>query len=532
MTLFPFEKWVELADSADELEAVQIAQQDLDSLHALHFPVAFPEVFLRDRPGFDVILGNPPWQEATIEEHAFWARHFPGLRSLSQRQQEAEKVRLREERPDLVLLYEDELAETERIRKVLVGGAFLGMGTGDPDLYKAFCWRFWHLTAADGGRIGVVLPRSALAAKGSENFRQTIFDEAARVDVAMLVNNRQWVFPEVHPQYSIGLVCVKHGAPKKESIYLQGPYAEEAKFFEGVVKEPAAFYSTDVLDWNDSASLPLLPTEESVDVFAQLRKAPRLDWNVTDQWRARPDAELHATSEKPLMDLESEECPDGFWPVYKGESFDLWTPDTDIYYAWADPGPVQQRIQSKRLRARNNTRSAHSEFPPHHLRDPKTLPCFAPRVAFRDITNRTNQRTVIACLVPPEVFITNKGPYFLWPRGDEKDQAFLLGTLSSIPLDWYARRFVEINLNFFILNPFPIPRPDRDSVLWQRVVQLAGRLACPDERFSTWADAVGVELGSLMDDEKKDMIHELDAVVAYLYGLSEPQLVHIAEGCA
>jgi len=46
-----------------------------------------------------------------------------------------------------------------------------GMGTGDPDLYKAFCWRFWHLVADDGGRIGVVLPRSALAAKGSRTTR-------------------------------------------------------------------------------------------------------------------------------------------------------------------------------------------------------------------------------------------------------------------------------------------------------------------------------------------------------------------------
>ena len=529
VVLFPFENWENLGDDADELEAVQIARQDLDSLHALHFPIAFPEVFLRNQPGFDVILGNPPWEKPKIEEHVFWARHFPGLRALTQRQFEAEKVQLREERPDLVSLYEDELAETERIRKVLVGGTFPGMGTGDPDLYKAFCWRFWHLTAADGGRIGVVLPRSALAAKGSEKFRQAIFDEAARVDVTMLVNNRQWVFPEVHPQYSIGLVCVKHGEPEKESIYLRGPYATEAKFFKGVVKEPAAFYSAKVLDWNDSASLPLLPTEESVDVFAQLRKAPRLDLNVAGRWRTRPDTELHATGDKHLMDLDSEECPDGFWPVYKGESFDLWTPDTGTYYAWAEPGPAQQRIQSKRLRARNNTRSAHSEFPPYHLRDPKTLPCFAPRIAFRDVTNRTNQRTVIACLVPPEVFIVHLSPYLLWPRGDEKDQTFMLGILSSIPLDWYARRFVETHVSYYVFNPFPIPRPDRDSVLWQRVVQLAGRLACPDERFSAWADEVGVEWGALADDEKDDMIYELDAVVAHLYGLSKSQLVHIYE---
>lgn len=73
--------------------ATSTARQELDGLHHLHFPITFPEVFLRERPGFDVILGNPPWQEATIEEHAFWARHFPGLRSMAQSDQETEKQR-------------------------------------------------------------------------------------------------------------------------------------------------------------------------------------------------------------------------------------------------------------------------------------------------------------------------------------------------------------------------------------------------------------------------------------------------------
>ncbi len=50
-----------------------------------------------------------------------------------------------------------------------------------------------------------------------------------------------------------------------------------------------------------------------------------------------------------------------------------------------------------------------------------------------------------------------------------------------------------------------------------------------DGRFTAWAEAVGVECGPLAADEKEDMIHELDAVVAHLYGLSEAQLVHIFE---
>ena len=196
---FPFEQWETLGAAARLHPAVAAARRALRGLDALHFPIAFPEVFLRDRPGFDVILGNPPWQEATIEEHAFWARHFPGLRGLPQREQEAEKARLRGERLDLVAAWEAERGEVERVRKALVGGAYPGMGTGDPDLYKAFCWRFWRLTAAEGGRIGVVLPRSALAAKGSTEFRREMFGRAASVDIVTLKNRQGWVFDDVTP---------------------------------------------------------------------------------------------------------------------------------------------------------------------------------------------------------------------------------------------------------------------------------------------------------------------------------------------
>ena len=221
------------------------------------------------------------------------------------------------------------------------------------------------------------------------------------------------------------------------------------------------------------------------------------------------------------MDLENEDCPDGFWPVYKGGSFNLWTPDAGEPYAWADPEPVLKSLQSKR-RGR-----AHSEFSAEYVQNPETLSCHQARIAFRDIARSTDQRTIISCLVPPNVFITNKGPYFLWPHGDKKDEAYLLGVLSSIPLDWYAQCFVELGVNFFIINSFPIPRPSRESVLWLRVVQLSGRLACPDERFAEWAEKVGVDYGPLTEDEHDDYIHELDAVVAHLYGLSELHLTHI-----
>lgn len=518
-----------LADDPDLATVVQKARNRLYPLSPLHFPIAFPEVFLRERPGFDVILGNPPWQEATVEKHAFWARHFPGLRSGVQRQQEAEIKRLRRERPDLVLQYEAEVKEARLLRKALGGGLYPGMGIGDPDLYKAFCWRFWRLVTAKAGRIGVVLPRSALAAKGSKNFRQELLSHATRVSVDMLTNRAGWVFHTVTAQYTIGLVCLERGEPENKSVRIRGPFMNLENFAAGVERSPTMFSSGEIRAWNDSLSLPLLPNESSIEVFAQLRAAPRLDLQETGTWRARPDRELDATNQKKLMDLKSEECPEGFWPVYKGKSFNLWTPDTGTYYAWADPQPITEWLQNKRYRARNNRRSAHSEFQESFLQDMRTLPCHAPRVAFRDVARSTDARTIIACLVPPEVFIGNQAPYFLWPRGDEKDQAYLVGILSSIPLDWYARRFVELHVNFYVINPFPIPRPSRNSALWRRVVELAGRLACPDNRFADWAKSVGVRHGPLAADEKQDLIHELDAVVSHLYGLTESQVIHVFE---
>ena len=101
--------------------------------------------------------------------------------------------------------------------------------------------------------------------------------------------------------------------------------------------------------------------------------------------------------------------------------------------------------------------------------------------------------------------------------------------MCSIPLDWYARRFVEINLNFYLFNPLPIPRPSRESPLWKRAVEIAGRLAAQDRRFKEWAAAVGVPCGPCAADEKEDLIHELDAVVARLYGLTESHLTQIFE---
>jgi hypothetical protein len=96
--------------------------------------------------------------------------------------------------------------------------------------------------------------------------------------------------------------------------------------------------------------------------------------------------------------------------------------------------------------------------------------------------------------------------------------------MSSIPFDWFARRRVEVNLNFFILNSLPVPRPEREDARWRRVVELAGRLGAIDERYADFASAIGVAVGSVAPSEKAALLAELDAVVAHLYGLERGEL--------
>ncbi len=213
------------------------------------------------------------------------------------------------------------------------------------------------------------------------------------------------------------------------------------------------------------------------------------------------------------------------WPVYGGRSFNIWNPDTGDYYAWAEPRKLTRVLQERRLRAQKNRRSAFSEFPRKWAEDAGTLPCLGPRIAFRDVSRPTDTRTVIAALVPGDRVITNQAPYVLWPRGSEADHAYLLGILSSMILDWFARSVVELHLNLHIFNGLPIPRPATDDPHRLRTIEIAGRLAAVDDRFAEWASAVGVPVASVQTEaEKEDLIAELDAVVALLYGLDESDL--------
>ena len=510
-----------IATAAESADAAGIAR----NLHALHFPLQFPEVFLRERAGFDCILGNPPWEKLHVEAHGFWALRFPGLRALNVTEMNAEIVSLEERRPDLKGELSEEIRISEEARDVMLHGPYPDLGASHPDLYKAFAWRVWHL-ARDRGAIGVVLPRAALSSSGSATWRKAILEGGNFEDVTMVLNTRGWVFDEAEHRMTIGLLCIRKGLGFRGRLCLWGPYSSLDAFVQGRQGPPLECSLDEFLGWSNNAAFPLLPTQRAGEIFRKMMSHPR--FAQAPEWRARPvQGDLNATKGKSEMVLAPVDHSD-LWPVYKGASFDIWEPDTGNYYAWAEKEHITSHLQAKRERAGRSKRSAFSEMGKEWFLDPKTLPCLYPRIAFRDVARATDSRTMIPALVPSHCILNHTSPYLLWPEGGApRNVAFLLGMLSSVPLDWCTRRIVENHVTFDILNGLPIP--EMVEPIGATIVSVVGALVAEDERFADWITALGEETCSIQPGDRQELVPQLDAAVSILYGLTRDDLQHIFE---
>lgn len=508
-------------DLLDSLQEGDLAPDlRLEPLKAGHFPVLFPEVFNRPDPGFDVLVGNPPWEQLQVKGLNWWVVRFPGLKGLTNVERERQLERIVVSRPDLVRALDDEIARVDATRLVVESGPYPGLRAGHLDLYQVFAWRNWQLVK-DGGAIGVVLPRSAFAAAGTTAWRQAVLDGGSFGELLFLTNTAGWVFDQIDVRYTVSLAVVEKST--NSPVAFAGPFHSLEEFVEGRSR-PIVVSKDEFVTWSDTFSFPRLTRQQSGEILRTMKSHPSLA--STDGWEFRPvQGDLNATSDRSLFDTDLERG-DLDLDILTGASFEIWDPYFGEPYGRADGDAMAAHLLAK---AKLSARRASSAFSGLRIDGIEDHPISQARIAFRDVTNPTNQRTAIFCLLPPWVALVNKAPYLLRRQGDESDEAYLLGMVCSIPFDWYARRWVELNMNFFILNPMPVPRPDRSNPYRKQVVELAGRLAAVDEGYQVWADAVGVPVGGLIGEARDEAIAELDALAAHLYGLSWEDVQHVFE---
>lgn len=499
-----------------ELTYTEGFDQLIDELQPAHMPYLFPEVFLKETPGFDVLVGNPPWEKLVIEKTRFWSSKVPGLRAIPVQLRDPKIAELEKLRPQLHKEYLSRQASQEKVRAVLQSK--FPLGVGDADLYKAFGWAALGLLSEKGGRLGFVLPKTAFSAAGMQDWRRELQMRGSLIELVYLVNTGRWVF-DIEARYSIALAVYQKGAV--ESLKVSGPIHSRRDFDDKGQMAGVEIDRDLLLEFTDSASIPAVLDQKTANVLSKMRLSPNL--SEFDDGRLRAVREFDATVDREHFDhgLDGSGLK-----VFSGRSFSHWKPDTGEVFAWADKKRVLAELDRKmisQLKLRSSAffgLSLEHDFMGKH-------PIHRPRIAFRRLTNPTNTRTFIPALIPPETVLTNIAPYFLTRVGSEKLEALLLGLTSSLVFDWYARKFIETDINFHLLNAFPIPKIVVPA-LEAEIVLIAGTLAAVDNRYEAWAQSVGVKANSLThESESERLIARLDGLVAAAYGLDRSDLEHI-----
>jgi hypothetical protein len=485
------------------------AKEAVAEQHTLHWPLAFAEVFARENPGFDVIVGNPPWEEVTVEELAFYALYRPGLRSLPEKERRAAITALQAERPELPQRLGDEQARLGKLREYLGPNAGYSGGAGDPDVYKYFCQRYKELLRGDG-RLGVVLPRSVFLAKGSAKFRHWLFQEATPERVDFLVNNRLWMF-DTHPQWTVALLAAQRREPTPDDRFDVAGVARSVDEFVRQSEAKGLRISRSSL--GRDLEVPLLPDQAAADLLVKLRAGGPFPFGSV-RWRCFPVAELHETSDAALW----KEASSG-WPLWKGESFDQFDPNGHEARV-CPPSKDALKKAHKPRPASGSLLAGEIALPQRRAAVERTVG--SARVAFRDVSRATDSRTIRACLVPPKHFLVNSAPYLTFVDENPAAEAACLALMNSLAFDWQARRFVENHLNFFVLEGLRLPALDEETV--NALATPAARLSCPDERFKDFAKATGVECGPLDEDERSALRADIDARVARAWDLTDEEL--------
>ncbi len=484
------------------------AQIALKPLSPAHMPALFPEVFSRDRAGFDVLVGNPPWEKMHVKEDAWWTKHQPGLLGMTKTDRDKAIKRLRSTNPELVRQLEEEILAKDLAKQAIGAGQFPGIGAAHIDLYSAFAWRNTQLARKDG-LLAIVLPKSAWSGSSLGEWRRFLFDHLSISELVYLTNERQWVFEGVDGRYSFCLTIIeKNSSPV---VRFSGPFYSLKELRDGANAAEEVPVAS-IRQWSDHGALPSFPAAISVSIFEKMRLSPPLVAEGDENGVRLSQGDFNITTHRKLFALGPPESADKM-PVLGGGSIGLWNADHNPSYGNAKKAELLPWIRSS-----HQERHAEADY----------LPIDVARIAIRQISRSTDTRTLLACLVAPEVALASGAHYVSFQRHDPSREAFLLGVLGSQIFDWYARRWVELNVTFELLRPMPIPAFKASDEKCKQIVHCSGLLAAVDKRYAAWAKAVGVPVGSVKTaDQREKLLAELDALVAASYALSQSDVQHI-----
>lgn len=496
---------------------------------AAHYPfnwaVEFPEVFvdenghhLGERAGFDIIIGNPPWEIIKPDLREFYAQFDPDIESkLTRRKAERRIAELDAEEPTRQVAWQAQKARIEESAAYYrVTDGYTRQGRGDRATHKLFLERSYGLLECTG-RLAFVIPSGIYRDLGTKELREMLLNDG-NIQYLFSFSNERFFFPHVDHRFQFALLGAQKGSQRVGfwATFRFDPRAAIApqdlpNFLanrENLVFVP---YRSLVRFSPDSLSLMEFQCQQDADVTARIYDDWPLIGEVTENgWNLRLNIEFHMTNDRALFNQQQVG-----YPLYEGKMIHQF----EAHYA----EPQYWVSEENAVEHFRNKKSSTGE-----------LDCDIARLGFREIARSTDTRTLIVAVLPSRTCCNHK-IYVAAPRlstHTNEEMLLALGVLNSLVMDFVARFKVSSGMSMFHFYQLPLPRLIAGNSYFDAIVPRAAHLTCTTQEFARlWEEVIGEpwepSRGVTDPDERQVLRDELDALVAHLYGLSRDEFDHI-----
>jgi hypothetical protein len=440
-----------LKGNLSSAEIIKNSNEVAKKYHFFHWQLEFPEVFKNG--GFDCVLGNPPWERIKIQQKEFFASRSNEIATAKNKAAREKLIKeLPEKNPQLAQEFEQASHDAEAQNKFIrESGRFPLTAVGDVNTYSIFAETARNLIKEDG-RVGIIVPTGIAT---DDTCKMFFGDLVKQQHLASLYDfeNREAIFIAVHRSYKFCLLGISKRRTEESRFgffLTRTKQLEEKNRVFNLKAEEIALINPNTL------TCPVFRTSEDAQltkkIYHQLQvieneKTGINPWGISfmSMFHMANDSGLFKNEKGdslvPLYEAKMFHQFDHRWGTYtsSGDVRDLTDDEKkDPCFAcspryWVDKGEVDQKLAGKWDR---------SWF-----------------LAFRDITNSTNERTAIFSLLP-RVGVGNNAPIIIIKKTNLV--SCLVANLSSLVFDYVARQKVgSTHLNFFIVKQLPIIPPEQ-----------------------------------------------------------------------
>lgn len=518
-----------------------------EEARAFHWPLAFPDVLI-GKGGFDVVLGNPPWEVVQLAEKEYFESRVPEIAEMKGAARKKAIRALETDRPDIFAEFARDKRMFDAINEFArASGRFDLTARGKVNTYGLFAELFLA-ASGDKGRAGLIVPTGIATESSTAAYFEYLVN--AKKLVSVFSFNNSVYFSDIGlNQKQFALLTL--GEKKDRDVKLAFNVSDGADLDDG-----RKLFSLSLDDFSlinpNTKNCPIFSSEEDARLTRRLyARVPALldkvSIEIGDPWRIEFRQGLfNMTSDSGLFLEESDLIQNGWrsmghlWtresgpakkieralPLYEAKlihNFDhRWVGEDAAEAAVNEKAPTTDRevearfwVSEQEVAARLKRKSWKYEW----------------LIGARGITNNTNSRTVIAGLIP--AYGVGNSLHLWFPDEGPRKIAALYGNMCALSLDYIARQKVSgTNLNFFFVEQLPILPPSAYSVndlgfIVPRVLELS----YTSHSMAPFARDLGYEGEPFRwdEDRRAHLRAELDAWYALAYGLSRDELRYVLD---